>query len=42
MTLESDADTDENCREAPEQRPPTDAEVAALRRIVDDVLKRRS
>jgi hypothetical protein len=40
-TLESRADDAESSiTRSAEQRPPTDIEIAALRRIVDDVLKR--
>lgn len=41
-TLESSADDEESSiRRSAEHRPPTGAEIAALRRVIDDVLKRQ-
>jgi hypothetical protein len=41
-TLESDPrDADNSITRSAEHRPPTGAEIAALRQLVDDVLKRR-
>jgi len=40
MTLECDPATDESVAKKSEQRPPSETEVAALRRLADEVLRR--
>ena len=40
MTLESNANDEESVTRSAEHRPPSEDEVAALRRIIDDVLSR--
>ena len=40
MTLECDPGTDESVAKKSEQRPPSETEVAALRRLADEVLRR--
>ena len=41
LTLESSADSEESVTKSHQQRPPSDAEIASLRRLVDDVLQRQ-